>query len=351
MEDEFRSALLTLANVRGVGPVAFREALVRADGVDAALAELSLQVRQEAQARARQAEREAQVAGATLLVQGESPYPPSLLDLEDAPPYIFTLGDLGWLATPMVAIVGTRDATGYGERTATRFAAQLADAGITVVSGLARGIDVAAHRGAMERTGATIGVVAGGADLPSPPRHRELHAAIVAQGMIMAEQPCGTTPRPGAFPRRNRLIAALGAATVVVEAGVRSGALITASMAIALGRPVGAVPGSIESEVSIGANALIRDGATPITCIEDILMLARFSGLSAAPRNASVPAPSTFAENPLGELLWTRLRREAATLDTLVVETERSPREILRALTALEVAGLVRAEASQYAAT
>ncbi len=286
-------------------------------------------------------------------MQGEAGYPSALLDLEDAPPYIFTLGTTELLATPMVAIVGTRDATTYGERTAMRFGAALADCGITVVSGLARGIDVAAHRGAMERTGTTIAVVAGGADLPSPPRHRALHAAIIARGMVVAESACGSTPRLGAFPRRNRLIAALGAATIVVEAGVRSGAHLTASMAIALGRPVGAVPGGIESPVSVGTNGLIRDGATPITCVEDILMLAGLSGLSALHRKerARPPDPPTLNENPLGELLWSRLRHEAATLDTLVVEMERSPREVLRALTALEVAGLVRTEAAHYSAS
>ena len=351
MEDEFRTALLTLACVRGVGPVAFREALARTDGVDGALSALSPQARRDARAWAQKLEQGGRQAGATLLIQGEPRYPPALLDLEDAPPYVFTLGDPGWLASPMVAMVGTRDATTYGERTALRFASELADAGITVVSGLARGIDAAAHRGAIGRTGATIAVVAGGANLPTPPRHRELHSAIVARGMILAEQPCGTTPRPGAFPRRNRLIAALGAATVVVEAGVRSGALLTASMAIAISRPVGAVPGGIESPVSVGTNALIRDGATPITCVDDILMLARFSGLTDTPRNPVPRVPQTFTENPLGELLWSRLRREPATLDTLVVETASSPRDVLRALTALEVAGLVHAQASHYAAT
>ncbi|MEP7346832.1 MAG: DNA-processing protein DprA, partial [Gemmatimonadaceae bacterium] len=344
--DDFREALLMLASVRGVGPVAFREALARVDGVDAALAELSPQARREAHSRAQAIARNAHQAGATLLVQGEAAYPPALLDLEDAPPYLFSLGAASWLATPMISIVGTREATSYGERTARRFASELSDAGITVVSGLARGIDVAAHRGALDKTGATIAVLAGGADLPTPPRHRALHETIVARGLIVAERPCGTAPRPGSFPRRNRLIAALGAATVVVEAGVKSGARITADLAIALGRPVGAVPGDIESPVSVGTNILIRDGATPVTSIDDILMLAHLTAIAHSRREKlSTPAPKTLTDSPLDEFLWSRLRREPATLDMLVVETERSAREVLRALTTLEVAGLVRAEA------
>lgn len=345
-----REELLTLACVRGMGPVAFRNALARVDGVDAALAELSPHVRRAAQATARALERDAQSAGATLVVQGEPAYPGAMLDLEDAPAYLFTLGDPSWLRAPLVAIVGTREATAYGERVATRLAQELSEAGVTVVSGLARGIDSAAHRGALSRTGATIAVVAGGVDLPTPPRHRELHAAVVARGLVLSEQPCGATPRPGTFPRRNRLIAALGAATVVVEAGIRSGARLTASLANDLGRPLGAVPGSIESPVSEGANALIRDGATPITGVADVLALAGLTGLISRKECVSTTTPASFQSNPLAEVLWNRLRREAATLDVLVTETALLPREVLRALTSLEVAGLVRVDASLYVA-
>jgi len=333
-----------------MGPVAFRDALARTDGVDAALSGLSPEARRVAEAKARELEREAQSVGATLLVQGDSAYPAAMLDLEDAPAYLFTLGDPAWLTRPMVAIVGTRDATGYGERIAARLAQELAEAGVTVVSGLARGIDSAAHRGALARTGGTVAVVAGGVDLPTPPRHRELHAAIVARGLVLSEQPCGATPRAGAFPRRNRLIAALGAATVVVEAGIRSGARLTASLANDLGRPLGAVPGSIESPVSEGANALLRDGATPITGVADILALAGLTGVISSAWSAPTPPRPSFQNNPLGEVLWHRLRHESATLDALVTEMALTPRDVLSALTSLEVAGLIRAEASLYAA-
>ena len=164
----------------------------------------------------------------------------------------------GWISRsaqpPGVAIVGTRNASTSGEHAARRFAAVLAEAGACVASGMARGIDAAAHRGALDARGPTIAVLGGGADVPYPPRHRELHAAIRAQGLVLSETPPGCRPPPGAFPRRNRIIAALARAVVVIEAGVQSGALITAENAPELNRPLGVVPGRIDDPNCTGSN-------------------------------------------------------------------------------------------------
>lgn len=176
-----------------------------------------------------------------------------------------------------VAIVGTRDASPYGIRTAERLSAACADAGLVVVSGLARGVDAAAHRAAMSAGGATIGVQGTGVDVPYPVAHRGLHAALVKQGTVLSEMEPGTTASPGCFPRRNRIIAALCHVTVVVEAGYKSGAINTATQALELGRVVAAVPGRIDEERARGANGLIRDGAQVIGDVDDLLNLFRFS--------------------------------------------------------------------------
>lgn len=350
MHDRVVDDGLVLASARGIGPVAFRDLLASAGGVAEALAALPMGVRDDAEERAADARRRARAVGAELLVQGEPPYPRALLDLTDPPVVLHLLGSAELLARPIVAVVGTRDASTYGERTAARLARELVQRGVVVASGMARGVDAAAHRGALDAGGGTIAVVAGGVDCPHPPRHRALHAEIAARGLVLAEAGCGAPPGRGAFPRRNRIIAALAAATIVIEAGGRSGALLTANLALDLGRPVGAVPGPIDSPASTGTNALIRDGAAPITGVLDCLVLAQIEGRQ-LPKREIAPDVTRTNGGVLGEVLWRRLRRSPASLDALVLETQQTPREVLRTLTTLEVAGLVHVEASLYAAT
>jgi DNA processing protein len=186
----------------------------------------------------------------------------------------------------MVAIVGTREASAYGERTAGRFARAASRAGLTVVSGLARGVDAAAHRGAMEAGGATVAVLGTGVDVPYPAGHRSLHDEIQRQGLVISEVEPGTRAFPGCFPRRNRIIAALAKVTVVVEAGFKSGAINTATQALELGRVVAAVPGPIDDPRSAGANLLIRDGAQVLTAVEDLLNVYGLSTFDPAPDGA-----------------------------------------------------------------
>lgn len=205
--------------------------------------------------------RGAEHVGARLVIPGDPDWPESLGDLaEHAPPALWVRGDTRLLAAaPRVAIVGARAATGYGEHIAAEIAGDLAASGATVVSGGAYGIDGVAHRAALGVQGATVAFLAGGVDRAYPSGHQELFARIAAHGAVVSELPCGAAPTKWRFLARNRLIAALGQATVVVEAGWRSGSLNTAGHAAALGRPLGAVPGPVTSAASAGCHRLLRE--------------------------------------------------------------------------------------------
>jgi DNA processing protein len=221
-------------------------------------------------------------AGLVAVCRHAAAYPAALLDLEDAPAVLHVAGDLSVLAglagpadeLPAIAVVGARRATRYGLETAHALGRELAVAGVTVVSGMALGVDSAAHAGALAGGRATVAVLAGGADLPYPASKRALYDRILRQGCAISEMPPGAPIMRWAFPARNRIIAALAAATVVVEARERSGSLITADIAADLGRSVGAVPGPVTGSRSSGTNALLADGAAVVRDARDALELA-----------------------------------------------------------------------------
>lgn len=212
-------------------------------------------------------------SGNTIVTLNDPVYPPRLRDLYDPPPLLYVKGRLDLLHARGLAVVGSRRATPQGLADATRFARALSDAGLAIVSGLALGIDGAAHRGGLDGPSSTIAVIATGADLVYPARHRPLAHAIAAHGAIVSEWPLGTPARAAHFPQRNRLIAALAVGVLVVEAAPRSGSLITARLANELGRDVFAMPGSIHAPLAQGCHALIRDGAkltaTPLDVLEE----------------------------------------------------------------------------------
>lgn len=211
-----------------------------------------------------------------LIDRGGAGYPECLQELPLPPQRLYALGNVDVLqGAPdrLVAIVGTRDASSYGGRVAQDLARAFVQAGVAVVSGLARGIDAAAHRGALEAGGATIAVLGTGIDVPYPVSHRGLHGAIAEQGLVVSENGPGVSAGPGCFPKRNRIIAALARVTIVVEAPYKSGAMNTATQALDLGRVVAAVPGPIDSSRSAGCNLLLRDGAHVIATIDDALGL------------------------------------------------------------------------------
>jgi DNA processing protein len=215
-------------------------------------------------------------AGARYLFHDQPDYPVLLAELESAPPIVTFRGNLALASAPCVALVGARNASAAAVKLAREFSAALAQAGFTVVSGLARGIDGAAHEGAFPRT---IGVIASGIDIAYPPQHTDLQERIATGGLLIAEQPPGTEPRGRHFPSRNRIIAGLASGTVVVEAAPKSGSLITARLAGEAGREVMAIPGSPLDTRSLGCNQLIRDGAVLVQSPEDIVeLLESFTG-------------------------------------------------------------------------
>jgi DNA processing protein len=267
-----------------------------------------------------------------VLLPGDDDYPAALSELHDPPPHLFAIGELALLRAPAVAIVGTRRATPYGERVARELSAALARAGVAVVSGLARGIDAAAHRAALDAGGGTIAVLGTGVDVPYPAAHRALHREIGAAGLLLAEELPGVRPTNGSFPKRNRLIAALARATIVVEAPVRSGALITAAQALDLGRAVAAVPGPIDAPASGGTNELLRDGAIVIAAVADALAL-----VGAPPPPAAPPV----LDSPAERAVWEALAAGPADLDLLAARATIPARECLAAVTMLEMRGVV----------
>jgi len=262
-----------------VGPVGFRHLLERFGSAGAALDALPDLARQGGRRvplripGRSQAEREcaaAEAAGGAVLVWGDPDYPTLLAQITDAPPVLTVLGDPGLLQRRTVAMVGARNASTNGRGMARTLASSLADAGLVVVSGLARGIDAAAHAGALE-TGRTFAVLAGGADVPYPPQNLDLYRRIAETGAVISEMPAGTEPRAGHFPRRNRIISGLAEGVLVVEAAVRSGSLITARLAAEQGREVMAVPGPPTDPRARGANGLIRQGAALVETAADVL--------------------------------------------------------------------------------
>ena len=206
-----------------------------------------------------------------LVTLADSDYPRALLEIPDPPPLLYAKGQLHWLNTPSIAIVGSRNDTPQGEKNAEDFSQALSHHGFCIVSGMALGIDGAAHRGALKASGATIAVVGTGLDIVYPARHRELAHQIVERGVLLSEFPLGTPSRAQNFPRRNRIISGLGQGCLVVEANVQSGSLITARLAAEQGREVFAIPGSIHSPLSKGCHQLIKQGAKLVDNIQDIV--------------------------------------------------------------------------------
>jgi DNA processing protein len=198
-------------------------------------------------------------------------YPPQLLELTDAPSWLYVKGDPDWLSRPMLAIIGSRNATPQGLRDASAFAQALSESGFTIVSGLALGVDAAAHEGGLAGLGSSVAVVGTGLDRVYPARNRDLAHRLAAAGAIVSEFPLGTPPRTGHFPRRNRLISGLSMGVLVIEAALESGSLITARLAAEQGRDVFALPGSIHSALAKGCHRLIKQGAKLVESASDIL--------------------------------------------------------------------------------
>jgi DNA processing protein len=352
---EERAYWVVLSMVTGIGPVRFQRLLEICGGArgawhgtDLELASAGLE-RRTAEALRRLRQRttpEAMAArleqlGIVALTLLDDEYPANLRQIADPPPVLFVRGRLLPSDAHAVALVGTRRATSYGHAVAERLAGELAAAGVTVVSGLAKGVDTAAHRAAVRAGGRTIAVLGNGLDQVYPPENGGLVRQIVDKdaGAVLSEFAPGVPPDAVNFPRRNRIISGLSLATIIVEAGERSGALITADFALEHGREVLAVPGSIFNPMSAGPNELIRQGAPPITCARDVLDVLGAVPESADGSSLAHPVP----ELPPGEAtIWEALCAEPRHADELARTLCLSSGEVAATLAMLELKGLAR---------
>ena len=330
--DQARFDAIRLARSPRIGPVTFRQLIGRFGSASEALRAL----REVAEEGAIAAEVEAVARlGGRWLVWGDADYPALLAETEDAPPVLTYRGDLSLAGQSCVAMVGARNASAAACRFARALARELAGEGLVIVSGLARGIDTAAHQGAEART---VAVIAGGIDSHYPPENAALQEQIAEAALLIAEQPPGTEPKARYFPHRNRVIAGLSRATIVVEAAPKSGSLITARLAGEYGREVLAVPGSPLDPRAQGCNLLIREGATLIQSAADVL--EALSSLD--PRAPQMPlfAPETTAVEPAdpGDIL-ALLGPVPVPLDELIRQSGQPSAAVQMALLELELAG------------
>jgi DNA processing protein len=272
-----------------------------------------------------------------VLTLGDATYPRALLESPDPPLLLYVLGDVTALSAPAVAIVGSRRPSAQGKDNAHAFAQSLAGAGYVVVSGLALGVDGAAHEGALAAGGRTVAVVGTGLDRVYPKRHLDLARRIAAHGALVSEFLPGTPPLPEHFPQRNRIIAGLSQGTVVVEAALQSGSLITARLANEAGREVFAIPGSIHAEQSRGCHALIRDGARLVESANEIIEDLRQPGLPGLGKPSQELPP--VVEAPPPDALLDALGHDPMTLDSLQARTGWPTSELLARLLDLELDG------------
>ena len=356
LDQEEAFARIRLLRSPNIGPVSYRQLLARFGDARRALDALpDLAQRGKREYRAAPAVRVEQEvaavrkAGARYLFHDMADYPDGLGALDAAPPILTVRGDPAVAACPCVAIVGARNASAAAVKLAREFASGLAQAGFTVVSGLARGIDGAAHEGALSAgQGGTIGVIASGIDIAYPPQHADLQERVASEALLIAEEPPGTEPRGQLFPKRNRIIAGLAMGTLVVEAAPKSGSLITARLAGDAGREVMAIPGSPLEARSQGCNQLIREGAVLVQSVDDVVeLLSGFDGTPQARFRETQPGfaydeieeADAAASGAIADLLTTA----PVPVDELVRQSGQSPGSVQMVLLELEIAGrLVR---------
>ena len=351
LTDRQRLDWLRLIRSENIGPRTFKNLLEHFGDAGDALAALPDLARRGGAGRpgricaVEDAEREIAAGrrlGIALIASCEPDYPQRLSVIDDAPPLIGVRGQVSMLAAPMVAIVGSRNASAAGAKFAAQMARQLGEAGFVIVSGLARGIDAAAHRATIA-TG-TVAVLAGGPDNLYPPEHDELLAAIAERGAVVSEMPIGWEPRAHDFPRRNRLISGLSLGVVIVEAARRSGSLITARMALEQGREVFAVPGSPLDPRAEGTNSLLKQGAALVTEAEDVIsvvqpILGRPLDLSAREPDAAGPSPKADPGDDQRARILGLLGPTPVEIDDLVRLSGASPAMVRMVLLELEIAG------------
>lgn len=288
-------------------------------------------------------------SGARIVVPGDPDYPPGLGDLHDPPVCLFVRGRSPDPWPPAVAVVGARRCTAYGREVAEWLAREVARVGLAVISGAARGIDAAAHRGALAGRGTTIAVLGSGIDVPYPRTNRGLIEDVARRGLVVSEYPPGVEARPHRFPARNRLVAALARGVVVVEGAPDSGSLITVEFAGDLGREVMAVPGAVTGPLSAAPHALIRDGAALVRGPQDILAALGMEPAPGSPQDAAAAVdPRVSGLTAEERSLLAAVPGTAATLDAVAAAAGMPPGRALRVLSSLELRGLVLATGGRY---
>ncbi len=285
----------------------------------------------------------AQNAGIAIIIVDDAAYPEALRNTPDPPLFLYVKGDLH--QGDGIAIVGTRKPTHYGLTVTHSISSELASAGLTIVSGLARGIDTQAHRGALAAKGRTIAVLGCGIDVAYPPENKGLMEDISRSGAVVTEYPFGTQPESGYFPSRNRIISGLSRGTVIVEAAEDSGSLITAKYALEQGRKLFAVPGNIGAANSRGSNSLIKQGATLVESAQDILQDLKIKSAGAQSANAARDLPSLTRDE---EPVFRQITNEPKHIDLLMKESNTTPARISGTLVTLELKGLVRQLPGKY---
>lgn len=357
--DPARIAAVRLALVSGVGPIIRQALLERFETAPAVFAASESELREvkgvgaklaaSIQAAPREVDAEEELAYCAaqqiqVLLPTDAAYPPRLRDIHDPPGVLFLKGSLTPADQLAIAIVGTRHATAYGTAQAERLASSLARAGYTVISGLARGIDAAAHRGALAAGGRTVAVLGSGLTELYPPEHKGLAEEIAAgRGAVLSECPPRMPPLASSFPQRNRIISGLSLGTIVVEADIQSGALITARLATEQGREVFAVPGRVDNRMSHGCHRLIRDGAKLVESIDDVLEeLGPLA--SPAPREdgTTIRHPVELQLNPQEQAVLTAIGDEVCVIDDVIVRSGLPVPRVLSTLSVLEMKRLVR---------
>jgi DNA processing protein len=350
--------VVRLSLVPGVGPRTRRKLLEHFGSAGAVLAAAPSALREvegigpkitaSIAAAEREIDAEAEIAtcrehGIAILTEDHPQYPRMLREIPDPPGLLFVRGTLKPEDGLSIGIVGTRHATPYGLRQAARLAASLSRAGLTITSGLARGIDAAAHKATLEAGGRTLGVLASGVMNIYPPEHDRLAEEVVAQGALISEQPPRSPPLAGTFPQRNRLISGLSLGVIVIEAAERSGALITARHAMEQGRDVFAVPGNVESRSSRGCHRLLRDGAILVESADDVLETLG-PLVEAMPRDdgRTVHHPAELLLNDLEQKVLDAIRSEATGMDEIVVRSGLPIAQVLSTISVLEMRHLIR---------
>jgi len=362
LDDASRLACLRLIRSENVGPVTFRQLINHFGGAAAAIEALPDMMRRAGRGKplrlcpAAQAESELEAAyraRSVPIFTIEPGYPTALAQIDHPPPMVYARGNPDWLSRPMVAIVGSRQASAAGIKLARQFAAELGQSGLVIASGLARGIDGAAHDMAL-RLG-TVAVLAGGIDIIYPPEHAKLYDDVTAMGCLITEMPPGYQPRAQDFPRRNRIISGISLGVVIIEAAKRSGTLVTARYAAEQGREVFAVPGHPLDPRAEGTNQLLKQGATLTTCVADILeVLGPITGrapVQLAEPSVSFAAPAPIAatritDHDLGAV-QSSLGPHPTDIDSLAQATGLPVRAVQVALMELDLAGRIERHGGQ----